>query len=477
MNHSSEPSAGSLNEQHNYNNSVFNEKELETKIKRAIKEFDMLAEGDKVIVGLSGGADSMMLMHYLKYKLHIEVIACHINHNLRGEESDRDMQFAEQICKQWEIPFVVHTVDVTNYAQKNGLTLEQAGRNLRYSIFEQAAREHEAQKVATAHTLSDNAETMLLNLTRGTGLKGLCGIPPKRDNIIRPLIHLTRQEVEAYCQEFSIEYVTDSTNLKTIYTRNKVRHLIMPELKIVNPQIYSSINKTIQVLLHEQDYMKNVSEEAYSNVNKADGLVVDDLMEYHIAIRHRVIAMFLEQNQIDRSNDLIEKLDKMMKIGKGKINVKGETFIEIKKNVLILNDNRLIVDYFELPLEFGDFLTPNGKRYTISICNQDEIKTIKNVYKKLLYIGLDYDKIIGKPVLRQRKIGDKISLENREGTKTLKKLFIDDKLTAAQKSQRIVLADEKSVIAVEGYGCDRRVQIDEKTTRILLILTSSEATS
>ncbi len=463
MNHKSEPIQGS--------------KEIEIKIKKAIKEFDMLSESDRIVVGLSGGADSMMLTHFLKYKLNREVVACHINHNLRGEESVRDMQFAEQMCKQWDIPFVAHTVDVTSYAQKNGLTLEQAGRDLRYSIFQETAREYDAEKIATAHTLSDNAETMLLNLTRGTGLKGLCGIPPKRGHIIRPLIYVTRQEIEAYCKEYEIKFVTDSTNLKTVYTRNKIRHLVLPELRVVNPQIYTSIHKTIQVLSNEQDYMKSVAEEAYENVNKSEGLVVDELSQYHIAIRLRVIAMFLEQNQIDRNNDLIDKIDKMMQIGKGKINVKGEVFIEIKKNLLFLNDNRLIADYFECPLEFGDFVTPNGKTYTISICNPEEIKTIKNVYKKLLYIALDYDKIIGKPILRQRKIGDRIALENREGSKTLKKLFIDDKLTAAQKSQRLVISDDKSVIGVEGYGCDRRVQVDQDTTRILLILAGSEVTS
>lgn len=449
-------------------------KSIFKKINKAINEYNMLSDGDIIIVGLSGGADSMMLTHFLKFYLNMNVVACHVNHNLRGEESIRDMQFVENVCKEFNIPLVVNTVDVTSYAQQNNLTLEQAGRNLRYSIFNKALTKFNASKIATAHTLSDNAETVLLNLTRGTGLKGLCGIPPKRQNIIRPLIYLTRKEIEEYCQEHNINYVTDSTNLKPIYTRNKIRHLVIPHLKEVNPQIYSSINKTIRVLSNEQDYMKKESLAIYDQIKKPDGLIVDELKKQHIAMRYRILSLFLDENNINKSNDLVEKLDEMIIIEKGKINVKSEIFIEIKKNLLMVNDNKLIVDYFELPLEFGEFVTPNGKRYSISITNFDEIKTIKKVYKKLLYIALDYDKIIGKCLLRQRKTGDKILLENRLGTKTLKKLFINDKLTAAQKSQRLVLQDEKSVIAVEGYGCDERVKVDEKTKRILLIVTESK---
>lgn len=158
------------------------------RIIKAITEHQLLEDTDKIVVGLSGGADSVALVHYLKFVLKYTVVACHVNHNLRGDESERDMQFVKRLCKKWDIPLVVESVDITAIAQQNRLSLEQAGRQVRYGAFDRCAQKHMANKIATAHTLSDNAETMLYNLTRGTGLKGLCGIPIKRGNIVRPLL-------------------------------------------------------------------------------------------------------------------------------------------------------------------------------------------------------------------------------------------------------------------------------------------------
>lgn len=457
---------------------MFEQRMLDDKINKAIKDYQMLEKNSTVVVGLSGGADSIMLTHYLKNTLKLNVIACHVNHNLRGAESVRDMEFSKKICGEWGIECVIHDIDVTGYSRANNLTIEEAGREIRYSFFAEAANKYNADKIATAHTLSDNAETLLLNLLRGTGLKGLCGIPPVRDNIIRPLIYLKRQDIEEYCDFHKLEYATDSTNLEYIYTRNKIRHLVMPELEKVNPQVYSAISKTIRVLSNEQDLLNQMAIQAYEAVDKGEWISADALAKYHAAVRYRVLAMFLDRNKLERSGELIERLDKMVmlsventdeKHGKSKINVKGKIFIELRKNQLFISDERLIVEYFEFPLELGDFVAPNGKRYTISLCDAKEINSVKKVYKKLLYILLDYDKIKGQVILRQRKAGDKISLENRTGTKSVKKLFIDDKLTSAQKSRRLVLSDDESVLAVEGYGCDKRVAVDSGTSRCLLV--------
>lgn len=447
------------------------DKATDLKIKRTIKENHLIDAGDKLVVGLSGGADSVMLLHYLKFALHLDVVACHINHNLRGEESNRDMRFVKSLCEKWGVELIIENVDVALYAQQNKMTIEQAGRQIRYETFAKVAKQYGAQKIATAHTLSDNAETMLFNLVRGTGLKGLCGIPVKRDVIIiRPLIHITRQEVEDYCIYHHLEYVTDSTNLQKIYTRNKIRMDILPQLQDINPQFYTAIDRTITTLSREQDYLEQVSNQAYEEAFHGEGLSVEKLKDLHEAIRMRVIAKFLEQNKIEKTNDLVEEINRMVEKEKGKINVKGTIFLSIRKHDLVMEDTKQILDYFEQEVELGEFIAPNGEKYEISICSMEEMNHTKKVYKNLLYIYLDYDKIKGKLTIRQRKFGDKITLAGRGGTRSLKKLFIEDKLTAAQKSRVLVLADEESVVAVEGYGVDERVACCADTQNVLTLI-------
>ncbi|WMJ24128.1 tRNA lysidine(34) synthetase TilS [Paludicola sp. MB14-C6] len=447
------------------------EKKLDLKIKRTIRDSQLLDVGDKIVVGLSGGADSVMLLHYLKYGLQMDVVACHINHNLRGDESARDMHFVMELCKDWDIPLVIQDVDVALYAQQNKMTIEQAGRHIRYDSFAKVALDYHAQKIATAHTLSDNAETLLFHLVRGTGLKGLCGIPIKRDAvIIRPLIHITRQEVEEYCLLHHLNYVTDSTNLKRIYTRNKIRLEVLPKLYEVNPQVYTAIDRTITTLCREQEYLEQMALEAYEDVERSGELSIDKLKDLHEAIRMRVIARFLDQNDIEVTNDLVEQVNQMVFKSKGKINVKATIFLAIEKHHLVVMDSKQILEYFEQPLELGEFIAANGEKYEIAVHSIDEMIHIKKVYKNLLYIYLDYDKIKGKLVIRQRKFGDKITLAGRGGTRSLKKLFIESKLTAAQKSRVLIFADEESVIAVEGYGVDERVSCCENTQNVLTLI-------
>lgn len=443
-------------------------------VKRAITDFSMLSDGESVVVGLSGGADSIMLIHFLKTQLKLRVYACHINHMLRGEESDRDKAFVLKFCSEQGIELYSEDVDVTEYASRNGVSIEEAGREIRYTVFEKARVHFGADKIATAHSLSDNAETLLLNLSRGCGLNGLCSIPAVRGVIIRPLLYLSRQEIEQYCLDHSLCYVIDSTNLESVYTRNKIRLEVIPKLTAVNPQFVHSVSKTISTLTCENEYMSEVTERAYEDALRSDGsLSIDKLCEQHIAIRHRMLYKFLDQNNIPRSSDLITRLNHIVECDKGKISVKSNIFVEVKKHTLQISDNTNILDYFEYPLELGEFVDDVGECYTIKLCDSEETQTLKKIYRKLLYICCDYDKIIGKIFIRQRKSGDKITFLGR-GTKSIKKLFIDDKLTAAAKSQTLVFADDEGAFALMGYGEDVRVKADETTKTHLVVLRHCE---
>ena len=214
-------------------------------IRSALAEYKMIEKGDTVVAALSGGADSVSLLHALTElsgELGITVSACHVNHHLRGAESDADMHFCEEFCRRLGVELRVLEADVASMQQKHE-SLEECARRVRYDFFAEVS---DGKKLATAHNSNDCAETVLLNLMRGTGLKGLCGVPPVRGNIIRPLIFCTREEVEEYCQSRGLSWVTDKTNLSTDYTRNKIRHIILPEMLKINGSLFSTMNRMEQ---------------------------------------------------------------------------------------------------------------------------------------------------------------------------------------------------------------------------------------
>ncbi len=438
-------------------------------IDRAINDFNMLKKSGKIIVGLSGGADSVTLIHYLKFGLNREVIACHINHNLRGEESIRDMQFVVEFCKINNIQLFIKDADVRDYAVKNSLTIEEAGRAIRYDFFHEILLSQNADYIATAHTLSDNTETVLLNLTRGTGLSGLCGIPPVRGNIIRPLIYCTRQDIEDYCANNNLRYVIDSTNKDSNYSRNNIRNNVIPVLKQINESFETAILRNVKILRNDQDCLQQLAKVVFDDCKEVSGYKVDRILSEHEAIRNRVISMILDENAIQKSADLILNIDGIIKATKGKINVAPKKFIEVNNNLLKVTIEKNPIDYFEDELKMGEYISKAGEKYKISKCEIKNIDFTKKVYRNLLYILLDYDKIKGTAIIRQRKQFDTIEFENRAGTRTLKKLFIEQKLSAYEKSKTLVFADDDGLIAVFSLGVSKRVAVDEKTKTVLLI--------
>ena len=232
------------------------------KIKETIARYDMLKKDDTVIVAVSGGADSIALLHALcslRQELGISVFACHVNHNLRGEESKRDEQFVRDFCSSMRIPNTFYSINIK--ADKHE-SVEERARKMRYECFEKLCTELPSPKLATAHTASDNAETVFINVLRGTGTKGLGGIPPIRGNIIRPLIRCTREEIEKYCKENELEFVTDSTNLSDDYTRNKLRHRLIPLLQEFNPSLFEAVSRMTSAVYDDNALLEEISREA-----------------------------------------------------------------------------------------------------------------------------------------------------------------------------------------------------------------------
>ena len=258
-----------------------NREELPILVDQALSAYSMLEGARLILVGLSGGADSVALTHYLRFGRGLPLLACHVNHNLRGRESLRDEEFVRALCDQWKIPLVVKSVWLDRYAAQKGLGLEEAGREVRYRFFGQVMKANGANRAATAHTASDNLETLLLNLARGTARKGLCGIPPVRpmltegippNSMIRPLILCSREDVEDYCLHNGLSYVIDSSNMQDDYARNKLRHRVIPVLRGLNPEAVRAVSRTTAIFREEEACLDRAARQLLENSRDGDGL-------------------------------------------------------------------------------------------------------------------------------------------------------------------------------------------------------------
>lgn len=391
------------------------------------REQMLITPGDRIVCAVSGGADSIALlwaMYLLRDKLGITLECAHFNHQLRGEESDRDAAFVRQFCTDYHIPFHYGTEAVA--AGDKGL--EAAARDARYRFLRGLPG-----KVATAHTADDNAETVLMHLIRGTGLKGLGGIAPQNGNIIRPMLTVTREDVLAFIEEYALSYVEDGTNREDAFLRNRLRHHVMPLLKAENPKLSQSLSRTALRLRQDEDYLQNKTELT------AD---FDSLRQMHPAVRARAIAAFLEQNGVaEPGTQQIAAVEALLYTDRPSASVQLPGNVVIGRNYGILQ----VVDTTEAPADIC--LTCPG-----SVCFGDYRITAIPANAALntkYHFTVSPD---GEMVVRSRKTGDEISFAF--GKKTLKKLFIDQKIPAQQRPFVPVIADCKGVLGVAGFGAN-----------------------
>ncbi len=421
------------------------------KVLKAIEKYEMLSFSKEVTVALSGGADSVCLLYALlnlKEKLGITVAAAHLNHCLRGEESERDEAFVRTLCENLSVPLTVAIADIKAEAQKTGESIELAARRIRYEFLEKAAN---GGIIATAHTASDSLETVLFNLTRGTAIKGLMGIPAVRYPFIRPLIFVTRREVEEYCKENGICFVTDSSNLTDDYTRNKLRHNVVPTLKSINPSLENTVLRTAEILSEDNDFLEKAAENAFSLAKMGENLSAEKLMEMHIAIRKRVIKLFLEEKGIEAFSVNINEVLSILPLGK--IMLPSGIILESKNGILSVCAD----------IKTAEYITE------CFVLEREEFEKQKNVNSLLLKNALDYDKIVGKPILRKKTAGDKIRISGRGVTKTLKKLCTEEKVAIEKRDNLPVIADEEGVIWAHGFGVSERVAITNLTKKFLIV--------
>ncbi|MBD5137726.1 MAG: tRNA lysidine(34) synthetase TilS [Ruminococcus sp.] len=429
------------------------------KVKAAISKFNMLQHGDVVCCALSGGADSVALLLSLKNlssELGITVTAVHINHLLRGEESDRDEAFCRELCQKLDIPLTVFRRDAAVFSHSLGASVETGAREMRYEIFSQIS----ADKIATAHNLNDNAETVLFRMARGTGLRGLAGIPPVRGKIIRPMLFCTRDEIEAYLSDVGQAFVTDSTNLSDDYARNRIRRRIMPEMTSVHEAFPKCVTAMTASLAEDEDFL---AKEALRRAG-------DDLRELHPAVGKRVIINLLRAHKLKISSDKISEIWHTALNGGGKISLdcgfcavcrKGRVKIfsaekkgEPPKPAVIRGDGKYRF--------FGDKIVIITKETDENV-NAEDI-----VNKNLTFKYADYDKILNGVLLRNRLRSDRIKPVGSAHTRELRKL-LQEKLPPEEREVSAVIADEKGVVWAEHIGFDDRVKVSSDTKNFLKI--------
>lgn len=428
---------------------------MEKSVLMAIERFSLLENVKEVTVALSGGADSMSLLFVLfnlKDKLGISLSAAHLNHMIRGDEALRDEDFVKEQCQKLGVPLICERIDVPTYAREHKMSTELAAREVRYDFLSRVSK----GAVATAHTASDNLETLLFNLARGSALKGLCGIPPKRDIFIRPLIFCTRAEVEEYCEKHNIPYVTDSTNLSDEYSRNKIRHKVIPVLKEINPNAEKSAVRTVSELFEDNLFLEECADKYLQENLSGEELDVSFLPKSPIA--KRVIKKFVQISvpRLSLDNLHITEIYRVCNEG-GRTGLPLGYCAEVKNNRLFITKqtNENCVNFkFDVKIE---------RRVNDLFTNGEKINNL------LLNNSLDCDKIIGKSVLRTRQSGDSIRLAGRGCTKSLKKLMNELSVPLELRDILPVIADESGVIWIYGIGVAQRCAVTKNSAEIMII--------
>lgn len=436
------------------------------KVAKTISEHNMISTGDTVGVGLSGGADSVALLHILatnKDKLHIKkLIAVHVHHGIRGDEADRDAEFSKKLCENLGVEFVLFNINVPAEAEKTGESLEECARRLRYECFEKV----ECEKLATAHNLNDNAETFIFNLARGASLSGLCGVPYTRDKYIRPLLDCTRYEIEEYIKENNLEFVTDTTNLCDDYTRNKIRHNILPLLYELNPSFDKAFSKCTDSVRLAEDFISQSAKEKLNLSKKDDYYDCSFFENCHNAVKNQIISLILKEQKVkDISREYVSAVSHIIENG-GKASLGGNITAFAERKKLYFNEPLRAEDFeISLKIKSQQLQTPWGV-YSVNIKEKKDLQklNIKNIDK-----FIDCDKISGDVFARNRRDGDIYKPANR-GTKTLKKLFNESKTPVCDRSKMLILTDNEGIIWTELFGASEKYKADKATEKFVEII-------
>lgn len=449
---------------------------LEEKALDALQKYSLLQPGDRIAVGVSGGADSVALLRFLaqyQEQNRWEITVCHVNHGLRGAEADRDEQFVRALAERLRLPCLVRRCDAAALAAAQHCSVEEAGRRVRYSFFAEAAGE--SGRIATAHTLQDSIETVLLNMVRGTGLHGLCGIPRIRGNIIRPLLDCTRAEVEQYLAALGQPYCTDSTNRADDYTRNAVRHRILPQMQALNPNFDAAMARMTAQLTAQWSLTEELAARAAQQLQgAAAGGALDrqGLLALPEPVADRLLLRLLEEQGLPVSAAVLGRMRQTARTG-GRLEVAGRCwyFVAAGETVRLLYCPPQGIGPLPLSLPLAEksvvFRFGAQKRIKLTLCNKIVANQSEKFNISLLKNAVDCDKIIGNSVLRTRRPGDAMAVGKT--ARPLGELWGAAGLPALLRPSLAVIADEQGPVWAETVGRAARVAVTPGTKQFVII--------
>lgn len=424
------------------------------------RAYDLLPRGGHIVCAVSGGADSVCLLHWLtrlRDTFDFSLTAAHYNHQLRGAESLRDEEFVRSFLQKCcpDVPLVVGRGDVAAQAAQNKTGIEETAREMRYAFLQETAKNVGAQVIATAHNADDNAETVLLHLIRGSALRGLTGIPPRRDNLVRPLLTTRRCEIEEYLQIYGLPHVEDSSNADQRFTRNRVRHQLLPQLECMQPQLVAHLNQTARLLSADEEYLSALAQEALPPVASIPGglsVCAEQIATQPDALSSRMIRILLDRLNADGGKCSAVHLRAVAALCTGD-NPSARVSLPdglVARRVydrleLVREESTCIPDHTRLPLP-GQLTLPWGTVTARRTIYQTNAQTPCSFY-------LSCAKVDAGLRVRSRHTGDELARPGRP-RRTLKKILIDEKVPRFQREIIPVLECGGRVAAVAGLGAD-----------------------
>lgn len=466
------------------------------RIEKFIQKYHMLTCGDRVIAGVSGGADSVclfLMLLELRKKIGFDLIAVHVHHGLRGEAADQDQQFVEALCEQHRIPLEIFRVNLESIAKKRKQSLEEAGRMVRREAFDSVCKKYGGNKIALAHHQNDNAETLLWNLSRGTGLDGLGGIRPVNGKFIRPLLCMNRKEIEEYLAKRKQSYCIDETNAGTDYTRNKLRHLVLPILEEqVNSAAVRHMSETMEQIWELQEYMQEQVEAAYQecvqeHFEKAcwiqiqqksfetfpeliKKMVIRKGMEQvggkkrDLSHKHVDVMMELMNKQVGRTLDLPYEMHAKRNYEGIRLEKQRTYSLGEEKKAEIMQECMA-----ELNIPGETILADRNLKLRCKILEKPKNLSIKDIPQKIYTKWFDYGIIKSSLYIRTRQAGDTIVIDEKGHQKKLKNWFVDEKIPKEVRDSQLLLTENNEILWVLGHRMSQAYQVKQLTKWILQI--------
>lgn len=452
-------------------------------------EQKLIRSGDHVLVAVSGGIDSVVLLHLLvqirdQFGLNLEIL--HVNHGLRGEQSDRDERFVAQLAERYQLPLIVRKVDVREYQERHKVSDEEGARLLRYRVFQWALEKTRANHIALGHQADDQVETILDHWLRGSGVKGLTGMPVRRGKIIRPLLFATREEIETYARAHKLDFVEDETNVMFHYRRNRIRHELIPYLKKqFNPTVERAILRTARIMSEVEIYLAEQGRLAVDHClvsSKKDKIILDldAFLKYFIIVQKYALYEIVERLALPRSILTADKIERILKLASNgrsgkKVKLNSEWEVWHNSHFLVFCQTVGTLSKKAVPLNSVVPLFNEERLLENRLMTIRELPPIFPTDRTVEYI--DYDQVIGDLKIRFPKPGDRFWPLNSPGQKKLSDFFIDRKVPLHERREIPLLVCDAGIIWVVGYQIDDKFKITNRTTRVLMLKVIEKGTA